>query len=305
MVNPTPSIPTITASGSTTFCEGEIVLLTSSQGTGNEWSDGFTGQNNSVTTAGSYTVTYTDGNGCSATSDPTVVNVNPIPSVDGGPDQSICEGTQTVLTGSGALSYTWDNEVIDGEAFTPTSTITYNLTGTDANGCSNTDQVIIIVNALPVITMAELDSVCIEDGTFELIVATPTGGMYVGPGISNNELNPSIAGLGIHTISYSYTDANGCTNSETIDIEIIECTNSIIETGETIFEIYPNPTSGNVHIELNGSFTYQLVDSRGRMITSGSSESSATVNISNIESGVYLVNLKQNGKTYIGRIIKQ
>lgn len=305
VVNPSPSIPTITASGSTTFCEGETVLLTSSQGMGNEWSDGTTGQNNPVTSAGSYTVTYTDGNGCSATSDATVVTVNPLPNVDGGPDQSICEGTQTTLTGSGALSYTWDNGVIDGEAFTPTSTVTYNLTGTDANGCSNTDQVVIIVNALPLITMAELDSVCIEDEAFELIVATPTGGIYGGPGVSNNELNPSIAGLGIHTISYSYTDANGCTNSESIDIEIVECTNSIIEAGETFFEIYPNPTSGNVHIELNGSFTFELVDSRGRMITSGSSESSATVNISHIESGVYLVKLKQDAKTYIGRIIKQ
>ena len=305
VVNPTPSIPTITASGTTTFCEGETVLLTSSQGSGNEWSDGTTGQNNPVTSAGSYTVTYTDGNGCSATSDATVVIVNPLPNIDGGPDQSICEGTQTVLAGSGAQSYTWDNGVIDGEAFTPTSTITYNLTGTDANGCSNTDQVIITVNALPVITMAELDSVCIEDGTFELIVATPTGGIYSGPGVSNNELNPSIAGLGTHTISYSYTDANGCSNSESIDIEIVECTNSIIEAGETFFEIYPNPTSGNVHIELNGSFTYELVDSRGRVITSGSSESSATVNISHIESGLYLVKLKQNAKMYIGRIIKQ
>ncbi len=181
---------------------------------------------------------------------------------------------------------------------------TYEVIVEDYNDCADT-LVLEITEPPQLITMEELDSVCIEDEAFELTIANPTGGIYSGPGVSNNELNPSIAGLGIHTISYSYTDTNGCTNSESINIEIIECSLSLIETDKTTLEIYPNPTSGNVHIELNGSFTYELVDSRGRMIISGSSESSATINISHIESGVYLVKLKQNAKMYIGRIIKQ
>ena len=66
--------------------------------------------------------------------------------------------------------------------------------------------------------MAELDSVCIEDGTFELILATPTE-VYGSLGIE--KIKSFDSGLGIHTISYSYTDANGCSNSESIDIEIV------------------------------------------------------------------------------------
>ena len=305
LVNPNPNIPTITASGPTTFCEGQTVLLTSSQGTGNVWSDGSTSQNNPITVSGSYTVTYTDGNGCSSTSDATVVTVNPLPNVDGGADQSICEGAQVILMGTGALSYVWDNGVIDGEPFTPTATMTYTGTGTDVNGCSNSDQVTVTVNALPTITMAAVDSVCIEDEAFELVIGTPTGGTYTGPGVSNNELDPSAAGLGIHTITYSYTDGNGCSNSESVDLEIVECTNSIFEASATAFEIYPNPTNENVHIEFNGLFDYELVDSRGRLLINGSAQSSIDLDVSYFESGVYFVNILQNQKTYTARIIKQ
>src|SRR5690606_35486709 len=78
-VNPTPVAPVITPSGSTTFCAGGSVDLTSSEATGNLWSTGETTQMISVTTSGTYSVTYTDGNGCSATSAVTNVTVNPAP----------------------------------------------------------------------------------------------------------------------------------------------------------------------------------------------------------------------------------
>ncbi len=76
-VNPAPAPPTITPDGPTTFCSGGSVLLTSSSATGNVWNPGgSTNQSISVTTGGSYTVTFTNGNGCSATSGATVVTVN-------------------------------------------------------------------------------------------------------------------------------------------------------------------------------------------------------------------------------------
>ena len=305
LVNPNPSSPSITASGPITFCDGQTVLLTSSQGTGNVWSDGSTSQNNPITVSGSYTVEYTDANGCSAISDATVVTVNPLPNVNGGSDQSICEGDEVILSGSGALSFTWDNGVLDGVPFTPTATATYTGTGLDANGCSNSDQVTVTVNALPTITMATIDSVCLDADAFELLIATPTGGSYAGPGVSNNEFNAANAGVGIHSVSYSYTDANGCANSETIDIEVVECTNSIIETAAVPFEIYPNPTNKNIHIELNGLFSYELLDPKGRLLIDGSANSTIDLNVAFFESGIYFVKVTQDQKTYTVRIIKQ
>ena len=56
------------------------------------------------------------------------------------------------LAGSGASTYTWDNGITDNTAFSPNTTTNYTVTGTDANGCQNTDQVTVTVSALPTVS---------------------------------------------------------------------------------------------------------------------------------------------------------
>jgi gliding motility-associated-like protein len=79
--------------------------------------------------------------------------INSLPIVNAGPDQVLCEpGSSTpsdvTLSGSGAVSYTWDNNVTNNVAFTPPAgTTVFTVTGTDANGCTDTDQV--SVTSLP------------------------------------------------------------------------------------------------------------------------------------------------------------
>ncbi len=91
---------------------------------------------------------------------------------------------------------------------------------TDANGCTNSDYFTITVNPLPEITVEDFE-VCASAPSFELNIATPTGGTYSGTGVSNNTFNPSVAGVGEHTITYTYTDANGCTNSVEFTITVL------------------------------------------------------------------------------------
>lgn len=74
-----PSFALITASGSTSFCEGGSVTLTTNIGNTYLWNYGPTTKSITVSTSGDYIVTVTDGNGCSATSTATTVTVNPIP----------------------------------------------------------------------------------------------------------------------------------------------------------------------------------------------------------------------------------
>ena len=63
------------------------------------------------------------------------VTIDPLPVVGAGADQTVCFGTAVTLNGSGAVGYTWDNGITDGVAFVPAvGTITYTVTGTDANG---------------------------------------------------------------------------------------------------------------------------------------------------------------------------
>jgi len=72
--------------------------------------------------------------------------------VSAGADQSICDGSQVTLIGSGATSYTWDNGVTNNTPFTPTASATYTVTGTDANGCTATDQVVVQVKKIPTVS---------------------------------------------------------------------------------------------------------------------------------------------------------
>lgn len=78
--------------------------------------------------------------------------INPLPPVDAGQDYIICDGDQTTLSGQGAVSYVWDNGVVDGQPFTPTQTATYTVIGTDANGCQDSDDIVVTVELLPVPT---------------------------------------------------------------------------------------------------------------------------------------------------------
>jgi hypothetical protein len=71
--------------------------------------------------------------------------IHPQPTISAGDDQLICSGASVTLSGSGGVSYMWNNDVVNGVAFSPTQSNTYTVTGTDGNGCTNTDQVTILV----------------------------------------------------------------------------------------------------------------------------------------------------------------
>ena len=106
-VNNSPSLPSIAASGPTTFCTGASVLLTSSSATGNQWyKDGvlIAGQINqtyTASTSGTYTVIVSVSSSCvtPGTSAGTLVTVNPLPSVNSiTGNTNVCSGLTTGLS---------------------------------------------------------------------------------------------------------------------------------------------------------------------------------------------------------------
>ena len=138
--------PSVIAGANQTICAGESVTLSASGAASYAWDNGVTdGASFTPNTTATYTITGTDANGCTATDD-VLISVNPSPTISAGADQTKCSGESVTLSGSGAASYAWDNGVTDGTSFTPTATATYTVTGTDATGCTATDDVLVTVN---------------------------------------------------------------------------------------------------------------------------------------------------------------
>ncbi len=139
----------------------------------------------------------------------------------------ICFGDSVTLEAHGATSYTWSpatglSSVTDSiVTANPSITTLYSVTGTDTSGCQDQKTLNIIVNQLPNVTISTQSNVCINAGLVHLNGGVPIGGIYSGLGISSNDLNPTIAGAGTHTVTYVYTDAHGCTDSTSTPITIL------------------------------------------------------------------------------------
>ncbi|NBX39329.1 MAG: hypothetical protein EBR54_07970, partial [Flavobacteriia bacterium] len=163
-VNPSPNV---SAGSNQSVCAGSPVTLSGSGASSYTWSNGISNGVPFVPVATqTYTVTGT-ANGCSNTAQVTVT-VNPIPNISAGADQSICSGDPVTLNGSGGSTYQWNNNVVNGQAFTPNQSANYVLNGTDSLGCQGTDTVVVTVleNATSTLTQTALDSYTLNGQTY-------------------------------------------------------------------------------------------------------------------------------------------
>jgi len=211
------ALPAVAGGTDVTICAGQTITLAASGATTYSWSPA---ANNGVAfnpvNSGTYTVTGTDVNGCLNT-DQVLVTVNPLPIVSAGADQTVCIGVQVTLTGTGATTYSWSPTATNGVAFTsPNGTTTYVLTGTTAAGCTSTDAVDVTVNTQPSVNAGTYSAVCIDASSVAL-AGTPAGGTFSGTGVTGTAFNPA---SGTQTITYDYTDPNGCSGSATASITV-------------------------------------------------------------------------------------
>ena len=301
-----PATPTITPSGATTFCDGGSVVLTSSYPSGNSWSTSETTSTITVTTSQTISVTYTDGAGCSSSSAPIVVTVNPIPATPtitaGGPT-TFCDGGSVDLTSSQGTGNVWSSSETT-QTIAANADGNYTVTYTDVNGCSATSAATTVtVNPLPTVTLAPFSLICDYDPAFTLSGATPAGGTYSGPGVSGGVFDPAVAGIGTHTITYEFTDGNGCTNNASEDIEVDACL-SVEEFISEHVNVYPNPTSADLYVELDGEFDLRILDSRGRSVFLGTGKDLVMISMEEYESGVYMIQLSTAEHNVTVRVVK-
>jgi gliding motility-associated-like protein len=208
----------------TSVCPGSSTVFTASGANTYSWSGGVT---NGVpfipSTTATYTVTGTDINGCTNTAT-VIVTVNPLPNVGAVANPSnICPGGTTILTGSGASTYTWTNGVTNGVAFSPTATATYTVTGVDANGCSNTSSVTVSVNQnLPITVTPPTSILCLGDSVQLTASGATNYNWSILPGLSSYT-GTSVFAYPTSTTTYTVTgsDATGCSGTTVVTIDVI------------------------------------------------------------------------------------
>ncbi|MES2799633.1 MAG: gliding motility-associated C-terminal domain-containing protein [Bacteroidota bacterium] len=222
-INPNPIV---SAGIDQTVCLGSQVTLIGGGASTYTWNYGITDGVAFTPAVGTltYTATGTSIDGCIGTDD-VVVTVNPNPTVNAGVDQSICEGTSVTLNGSGASTYTWTNGVLNGVAFSPSvGIINYTVTGTDANGCINTDVATVTVNANPVVSF----NADVVQGCTPLVVTltnTSTGNLSACSWTTSNGMTANSCGPvtmtfndgGLFDVTLVTTSADGCVGSLTMN----------------------------------------------------------------------------------------
>ncbi len=259
---------------------------------------------------GVYTVVVTNSSGCSVTSAATTITANALPSVNAGADQAICKGSSATLTGAGADTYVWDNGVSNGISFLPTTSATYTVTGTNSTtGCSNTDQVVVTVNMLPIVTLSSFNDVCDTSGLIQLTGGLPLGGTYTGQGVSTNMFNTGI-GIGAYTITYTYTDNNFCSDSTSQTLTVIHCSGAgIEEQHETSVMLYPNPSFNILFVKSTEEWigsSFELTDIAGKAVLQGKLISDLqSFDIAMLASGSYYFNLANSSGLIRINLVKQ
>jgi hypothetical protein len=140
---------------------------------------------------------------------------------------TLCEGDTISLTATGASNYQWSppNGLSSTTGSTveahPQSSRIYTVTA-DVSGCQVSNTISVTVNSLPNVNLTITDSLCVNAAAVTLTGGTPTGGTYSGQGVAAGVLYPAVAGLGLHQVTYIYTDGNGCSNMDNSSIRILD-----------------------------------------------------------------------------------
>ncbi len=242
------------------------------------------------TTTTTYTLTILDGSGCTST-DQITLTILPLPTVNAGPDITICAGTPTQLcatassTNGNITLYTW----VSGPPsqcwnIAPIVQTTYTVTAVDVAGCQKSDPATVFIYPLPVVNAGSDQSMCLSQGSLQL-TGSPVGGTWSGSSVNTSGLFTPGA-TGNFTLTYSYTNSNNCTNTDQVTVSVT--TPAPINGGPDI-DLCLNEAAvqlpnvgtwtGSTLITSGGLFTPATAGSYSLTVTSGSPGCQVTDNV--------------------------
>jgi hypothetical protein len=308
--------PVVALGNDSTFCSsnGPITLNAPAGPFDYLWQDASTNATFTTNTSGTYAVMVTDSlTGC-ASNDSIMLTVNASPIFTLGADTSDCANSMVLNGPAGPYTYNWTNSANTASTTISAPGGSYGLTITDSlTGCSSTDSITAVLNAPPVVTFSiAQDSICTTDAALTLSGA-PAGGIFTGPGVSVNTFNPSVAGVGTHTVTYTYTDSAGCDGIVTDIIIVDPCVGIEESYGTAGMNVFPNPNNGSFVLSINGNMgdiVIDVVTITGQIVYSEQASDVKSgfvkpIDMSTHANGIYYLRVTANGQQFVHRVVKQ
>jgi trimeric autotransporter adhesin len=253
-------------------CNDQIVLDAGSGFQSYAWSNTGNQQQTTVTGSGTYTVTVTDATGCSGTAQAVVdIPLPPLVSISG--NANICAGTNAVLTASAGLNaYVWSTTGV-GPTITINTGGTYEVTATDAFGCTAVDDFVVTAAAAPAPNISGPTVICVNsNGTLE------AGAGFTNYTWSTTENTPQIIVTQAGTYTVTVTNAQGCTGTDSQTVTVANGLSPTIATAPYAcngqlnlnagagFTNYAWSTTGNtqqITVNSSGTYTVTVTDATG------------------------------------------
>lgn len=208
-------VPVITPGGAVTLCDGDSLTLDAGPGYASYlWSNGATSSAIRIGEGGTFTVTVTSTEGCTAVSAPVTVTMRqgPKPVIEPDGPLSFCTGGSVILRApEGFQSYSWSPSGQTGASIVATSSGLYTVTVTDENGCSGISPAVEITAGAtlsPRITVQGPAVICIGDS---VMLEAPSG--HAGYLWSTGERTRTIMVRGAGSYHVTVDDGGGCTGT--------------------------------------------------------------------------------------------
>ncbi|PJA06149.1 MAG: hypothetical protein COX70_10170 [Flavobacteriales bacterium CG_4_10_14_0_2_um_filter_32_8] len=211
-------------------------------------------------------------------------------------NQEICQGDSIMLGGL--------YQTIGGLYYDSLQTI---------NGCDSILSTTLTVNSLPNVTLSNFnpDTICSNSNVVTLPNGSPSGGVYSGTGVNGNTFDPNSAGLGTHSVIYTYSDINSCINSDSTFITVEQCVGIADLAKDLGILIYPNPNTGLFTIEksseLDKEVKVSLLDATSRVIINKiipKGQQKIEMDITSYSKGVYYLQLTVGKEVFVKQILK-
>ena len=290
-VKPLPLAPNVSiSSGSTSFCQGDSVVINSSYSYGNLWNSGDTASNLTLTNSGTFYVQHTDSLGCTSdTSNHLNITAYPLPAppaitiVQG--NLPLCVGDSVTLRSSYSFGNLWSNGD-SSQQITLSDSGRYFLNHQDINGCISDSSQNIQLNPVQPPALPNISQIGID--TLDAGVLAQRYQWYL-----NDTL---LASLNTQQIiaprsgNYKVVAFNDSCGSDTSAVFSFVLTYTV-ENAIPQINIYPNPSNGIFILNTGaGRYRIQLRDIRGKLIIDRFvRENQIALDLSDQADGLYLL----------------